>query len=214
MSRMHHEWQCEKCVADPLPEPRWKPGPLMELDAGSVVDLLDDMHARLVQRTARANIYIVGGAALLLAHGRDTATPDVDVARSVVEADEVAQEIARERGLAAHWLNSSAGSWVPPRLECATAAPARNGLTVHLAPPRHLLAMKLVAWRSKDEDDLADLLEVCGLAEASAEEVADVLYEVYTAEDSLPGMLGIAGSDEEATRVEAVARAADALALL
>lgn len=214
MSDLRRAWQCEKCVPDALPAPRWNPGPLKELDAGSVVDLLDDMHARLVQRTARASLYVVGGSALLLAHGRDQMTPDVDVARSVAAADEVAQEIARERGLSATWLNSAAGSWVPPRPDCAMAAPAYDGLAIHLAPPRHLLAMKLVAWRNKDEDDLADLLEACGLAEAGADEVADVLYEVYTVEDSLPGMLGIPGSDKEATRIEAVARSADALALL
>jgi hypothetical protein len=187
---------------------------LKELDAGSVVDLLDDLHGRLLGRSSRASLYVVGGSAMLLAHGRDTATPDVDVARLVGEVDDVAREIARERGLAMQWLNPAAGPWVPPRPDCARAAPTRNGLTLHLAPPRHLLAMKLVAWRSKDEDDLAALLEACGLADSGAEEVADVLYEVYTGEDSLPGMLGIPGSDLDATRVEAVARAADALALL
>ncbi len=151
---------------------------------------------------------------MLLAHGRHVATPDVDVARLVVEVDEVAREIARERGLAMRWLNPAAGPWVPPRPDCATIEPSWAGLTVHLAPPRHLLAMKLVAWRSKDEDDLADLLTACGLADADADEVADVLYDTYTGEDSLPGMLGIPGSDGDATRAEAVARAADALALL
>lgn len=178
------------------------------------MDLFDDMHGRLVVRSARASLYVVGGSALLLAHGRAIATPDVDVAHSATVTDEVAREIARERGLAMHWLNSSAAPYVPPRPECARAEPSQDGLVVHLAPARHLLAMKLVAWRAKDEDDLADLLVACGLADAGAEEVADVLYEVYTAEDSLPGLLGIPRSDPAATRVEAVLRAADALQLL
>ncbi|HTW16644.1 MAG TPA: hypothetical protein VMF51_16030 [Nocardioides sp.] len=210
---MTQPWQCPLCASGDFPAPRWAPGPLKELDAGSVVDLLGDLDARLAARSARVSLYVVGGSALLLAHGRSVATPDVDVARSVVAADQVAREIAVERGLSMTWLNSSAGSWVPPRPECACAGPAREGLTVHIAPARHLLAMKLVAWRPKDEDDLADLLVACDLADASADEVADVLYEVYTAEDSLAGLLNVGRSDPDETRREAVSRAADALAL-
>jgi hypothetical protein len=207
-------WQCTTCANADFPEPRWAPGPLKELDAGSVVDLLDDLDARLEARGARVSLYVVGGSALLLAHGRSIATPDVDIARAVAAADEIAREIAVERGLTMHWLNANAGPWVPPRPDCAVEPAAREGLTVHLAPPRHLLAMKLVAWRPKDEDDLADLLVACDLSAASAEEVADVLYEVYTAEDSLPGILGVPGGDPQKTREDAVARAQDALDLL
>lgn len=212
--RVSLPWQCLTCTPREFPEPRWAPGPLKELDAASVVDLLDEVHRRLLERDARVSLYIVGGCALLLAHGRSIATPDVDVARSVEAADQVALEIAADRGLAMSWLNSSAEPWVPPRPECACAEPAQDGLTVHLAPARHLLAMKLVAWRPKDEEDLADLLTVCGLAGADADDVADVLYEVYTVEDSLAGLLNIGSCDPKATRWEAVARAKDALALL
>lgn len=206
-------WQCVECVPA-LPPALWAPGPLKELDAGSMVDLLGELHARLLARSAPAGIYLVGGAALLLGYGRTIATPDVDVARAVAVADEVARELARERGLAMNWLNAAAGGWVPPRPACARVDPDRPGLMAHLAPARHLLAMKLVAWRPKDEDDLASLLEVCGLADASADQVADVLYEVYSAEDSLAGMLNVPRADELGTRQEAVARARDALRLL
>lgn len=210
---MSRAWQCAVCAFGEFPEPRWSPGPLKELDAGSVVDLFDDLHARLLDRLARVSLYVVGGSALLLSHGREIATPDVDVAWLAAAADEAAREIALERGLAMSWLNSTAAPWVPPSSECAQRPPT-YGLTVHLAPARHLLGMKLVAWRPKDEDDLVALLRVCGLADASAEEVADVLYEVYPVEDSLPGLLSVTGSDPEATRLEAEARAQDALALL
>lgn len=179
-----------------------------------MVHLLDDLDARLSARNAAVSLYIVGGSALLLAHGRSIATPDVDIARAVAAADEIAREIAVERGLTMNWLNAAAGPWVPPRPDCALEPAERLGLTVHLAPARHLLAMKLVAWRPKDEDDLADLLIACDLSDADEDEVADVLYEVYTVEDSLPGMLSVPGGDAETTREEALARARDALALL
>jgi hypothetical protein len=132
-------WQCAVCARGEFPEPRWSPGPLKELDAGSIVDLLDELHTRLLDRRARVSLYVVGGSALLLAHGRDLATPDVDIARSVAAADEAAREIAIERGLAMSWLNSAAAPWVPPSPECTQIPPSHDGLTVHLAPPRHLL---------------------------------------------------------------------------
>lgn len=207
-------WQCPHCTPAQLPTPRWAPGPLLELDAGSVADLLDDLHDRLRERSARAAVYVVGGAALLLAHGRNLATADIDVAHLTTPVDDAARDLAHERGLSMRWLNASAAPWIPPRPECALDEPAHDGLTVHLAPPRHLLAMKLAAWRAKDEDDLADLLEACGLAGASADQVADVLYETYTVEDSLAGMLGVPGHEDAAVRDEALARAAAALALL
>lgn len=207
-------WQCDECASIPFPSPRWSPGPLKELDAGSVVDLLDDLDSKLARRGTAASLYVVGGSAMLLAHGRSIATPDVDIARTVDVATRAAEEIARERGLSMKWLNSAAAPWIPPRPDCALRLASRPGATVHLAPPRHLLAMKLVAWRPKDEDDLADLLIACDLAQATAEEVSAVLFEVYTAEDSLPGLLGIPRSDAEATRLEAIARARDALTLL
>ena len=92
-------WQCRECSTTDLAQPRWAPGPLKELDAGSVVDLMDDLHRRLAERDARVSLYVVGGSALLLAHGRSIATPDVDIARTAAVAVEVAEVIARERGL-------------------------------------------------------------------------------------------------------------------
>lgn len=172
-----------------------------------MVDLFDELDRRLAERPARVSIYVVGGSALLLAHGRDIATPDVDIARSSVTIHEVALELAQERGLRKDWLNASAGGWVPAHPDCACLPATRTGLTVHLAPASHLLAMKVLALRAKDEEDLVDLLDICDLAHASSTEIADVLYEVYSGEDELANHLGIPHSDPEATRVEVLRRA-------
>ena len=52
-------------------------GPL-ELDAAAMRALLAELDARLRERGVAASIYVVGGAAMALAYGRDDVTPDID----------------------------------------------------------------------------------------------------------------------------------------
>lgn len=58
--------------------------------------------------------------------------------------------MADKHGLTEHWLNDAASPWIPPRAKAARRRPTEPGLTVHIAPPEHVLAMKLVALRRKD----------------------------------------------------------------
>lgn len=62
--------------------------------------------------------------------------------------------MADKHGLAEHWLNDAAGAWIPPRPVAARRRPREPGLTVHIAPPEDMLAMKLVALRRKDRPDI------------------------------------------------------------
>lgn len=52
-------------------------GPL-ELDAEAMRALLAELDERLRERGVAASVYVVGGAAMALAYGRDGATPDID----------------------------------------------------------------------------------------------------------------------------------------
>ena len=74
---------------------------------------------------------------------------------------------------------------------------------MHVAPPEHVLAMKLVAARRKDRPDIRLLIQRCGMVEATAEGYADLLERIYAGEGLLAQMLAISG-DEEAVRREAV----------
>lgn len=176
---------------------------LLELDARRMRSLLAELHERLKVRDVKASIYLVGGAAMTLEYGRDGLTPDIDAVVSHQAVIEEAQVLAAHHGLPTNWLNSNASGWVPPRPGWARRRPAELGLTVHVAPPEHVLAMKLVAARRKDRPDIRLLIQRCGMVDFTAEEFANLLEQVYTGEGLLAEMLAISG-DEEAVRREAV----------
>jgi len=93
---------------------------------------------------------------------------------------------------------------VPPRPEWALTKPTKPGLTIHIAPSEHVLAMKLIATRRKDRPDIRLLIREVGMEDALPEEYADLLARVYDGEGLLSTMLGIREDDRAATRTEAI----------
>lgn len=179
-------------------------GPL-ELDAEAMRALLAELDERLRERGVAASVYVVGGAAMALAYGRDGVTPDIDALASHRAVAEEAKAVVGRHGLTEHWLNGASGPWIPPRPKAARRRPSEPGLTVHIAPPEHVLAMKLVALRRKDRPDIRLLIEHLEIADASAEDYADLLERVYSGEGVLATVLNIPGDDPEAIRTEALA---------
>lgn len=177
----------------------------LELDAAAMRDLLAELDQCLRERGVAASVYLVGGAAMALAYGREGVTPDIDALASHRAVFEEARAMAEEHGLAEQWLNDAAGPRVPPRPKGARRRPTKPGLTVHIAPADHVLAMKPVALRRKDRPDIRLLINHLGMLDASAEDYADLLERVYTGEGCLATVLNIPGDDPEATRTEALA---------
>ncbi len=91
--------------------------------------LLDDLSAELTARGARAELFLVGGAALAVAYDATRATRDLDAV--FIPADVVRQAaatVAEHRGLAEDWLNDAGergSSPVPPRTRSASTPATR-----------------------------------------------------------------------------------------
>lgn len=177
----------------------------LELDAVAMRTLLAELDERLRERGVAASVYVVGGAAMALAYGRVSVTPDIDALTSHGAVGEEARAMADMRGLTEHWLNDAAHPWIPPRPRAARRRTTKPGLTVHIAPAEHVLAMKLVALRRKDRPDIRLLIEHLGMTDASADDYADLLERVYSGEGRLATALNIPGDDAEAARIEALA---------
>ncbi len=145
----------------------------MEDSAGLSRDDLDrlftELEAVLAQRNIRAQIQLFGGAAIILAYHADRLTDDVaavfaprdavlDAASTVAQAS-----YWQSRGLSDGWLNDDVSRYLPfTWLELAPDTNARF-LEVSIAEPEQLLAMKLLASRSSDKDDIALLVQHLGL---------------------------------------------------
>lgn len=123
---------------------------------------------------------------------------DLDAIASDQAVFDEANTIAAERGLPPHWLNDAAQPWLPPRPPEALRPRTGPGLDVHIAPPEHLLAMKIIAFRDRDVDDIVDLASALNLTTASAEQLADLVAGVYGTPERLALALG--GPDKDAPR--------------
>ena len=76
--------------------------------------LLDDLSAELAARGARAELFLVGGAALAVAYDATRSTRDLDAV--FIPADVVrraASAVAEREGLAEDWLNDAVKGFLP-----------------------------------------------------------------------------------------------------
>lgn len=139
-----------------------------------IVELLTELGQLLQDRGIEGEIYLVGGGAMLLGYSRSTVTKDLDGIYTPSEIiEEIADQMAAARpdlALMPGWLNSQVLPLLP-RVQDSGAWQALElpGLTVTVASPEHLLAMKARASRGvRDFIDVAvltDILQITTLNE-------------------------------------------------
>ena len=149
------------------------------LDRAAIDRVLRRLAERLHQRGVIADLYVFGGAALALAYDARRATRDIDavfVPHGVVLAE--ARAVAEEFDLPPWWLNEQASSYVAPGGDPnAPRVVDLPGLRVTAASPEHLLAMKAVAARPRDRDDLRFLVNQLQLS--TADQVVALCARVF-----------------------------------
>jgi hypothetical protein len=157
-----------------------------DLNREEIESALAELSDELSARNVKARIYLVGGAAMVLAFDARFSTGDID--GSVHPTDEVlavAAEIGERRGLDAGWLDNSAPVFIPVSKE-PDWQPIRKYGTVEIAAAdkRSMLAMKMRVGRgSRDREDIKFLVKKCGISSVAG---ARKLYDEYFPEDPLP----------------------------
>lgn len=131
-----------------------------------VVSVLTELGARLDARGIHGDIYVVGGTAMLLGYDRLVVTSDIDAVYTPADViEEVVSQMHSEKPqLGRDWLNSKVLPLLP-RIADTGAWEALNvpGLTVSVASPSFLLAMKARASRGRrDLEDVGVLTEILG----------------------------------------------------
>lgn len=141
---------------------------------------------RLARRGVVADLFVVGGAAMALAYDSNRVTRDVDaifVPHGVV-VDE-ARTVAAELGLPSWWLNEQASVYVSGKDDPGKRRVFDHpNLRIMVASPEHIFAMKAMAGRDRDIEDLRRLGALAGVA--SAEAALEVCRDFYPDETPSP----------------------------
>jgi hypothetical protein len=157
-----------------------------ELDRAEIIELLTELGRRLQASGVEATLYVVGGAAIAIQFDSRRVTKDIAAIfhpETTVRA--VAETLAAERGLPKRWLNDSAAAFAPGPSDDVDAIPFEApGIAVSIASPRHLLAMKMAAFRPTDRPDLEVLFGALDVT--TPEQAADIATEVYGDHHALP----------------------------
>jgi Nucleotidyltransferase of unknown function (DUF6036) len=151
----------------------------MLLDREGVLRAFGALNEELGRGGTRADVSVVGGAAMAVAYDARRATVDVDAVFSpTTEVRSAARRVADRLGLDEDWLNYGAKAFIPGPDPGRTNVFEGAHLQVAVASPRFLLAMKLLASRvERDQDDIRTLYELCGYT--TAEEGLRLVTSTY-----------------------------------
>jgi hypothetical protein len=156
------------------------------LDRAAIEDAFRRLGDRLARRGVVADLYVFGGAAMALAYDARRATRDIDAVFHPhgIVLDE-ARAVADDLGLPHWWLNEQASAYVAPGGDAAAPRVFDHpGLRVSAASPEHLLAMKVLAARRRDAEDIRFLIGHLELT--SVEQVLNLCSYVFPDEE-VPG---------------------------
>lgn len=132
------------------------------LTAKDIRRLFELLNAELAKSRVRGELFVVGGAVMCLAYAARPATRDVDALfRPAKQVREAASRVAAQAGVEPGWLNDAVKGFLGERGEFERFLELDH-LTVMLAQPQYLLAMKCLAMRIgaefHDEADIRYLL--------------------------------------------------------
>jgi len=133
----------------------------------------------LEARGVKADLYVVGGAALTLAYKARPSTRDVDaIFKRKNEVFKAAAQVAREQTLPDEWLNDAAKKFLGRPDRRPRPILDLPGVRIMAGSPEYLLAMKVLADRhDRDRGDLRFLIRLLGIK--SLKQAERLFSEVY-----------------------------------
>jgi len=133
-----------------------------------ILDALNALADELRQRGVKGKLFVVGGAAMVLAYSARRSTRDVDaVYEPKSDIYDAARAVAEREGLPDDWLNDAVKAFAPGEDPNRRIIFSTDSLEVAAASPEYLLAMKLLASRAEqDVEDIRTLYGLCGFKNA------------------------------------------------
>lgn len=156
------------------------------LDVRRLRALLAELSESLRARGEHAVLFVVGGAAMVLAYDAHRSTRDVDALfRPAVAVREVVGEVAARDRLQPDWVNDAVKGFLPGDDECPRTVFESENLLVQVPSPEYLMAMKIFSGRDdRDLDDAARLFRLSGMS--TAEQAIELVGRTYPEHLLLP----------------------------
>jgi predicted nucleotidyltransferase len=138
------------------------------MDRSEIEECLREVGAELAAQRLMGEIVIVGGAFMTLVLRSRDATKDVDAyldPKTATAIRAAVAVVASRHGLAPDWLNDAVKGFFTSTPEIAPWA-EYPGLRVNAVTPQYMLAMKALAGRPQDADDIRSIAEHLGITTA------------------------------------------------
>lgn len=142
---------------------------MSSLSRRKIFQALQALSDELERRDLHGDVFVVGGAAMVLAYSARRVTRDIDaIFEPKVAVYEAARVVAEDEGLPDSWLNDAVKAFAPGEDADRRVIFSTSALEVAVASPEYLLAMKLLASRvDQDVDDIRTLYGLCGFTTTS-----------------------------------------------
>lgn len=144
-----------------------------------ILRALERLSEILETRGVKADLFVIGGAAMTVAYRARPSTRDVDaIFKRRNEVFKAAGQVAREQGLPDEWLNDGAKKFLGRPDRRPLPILDLPGVRLMAASPEYLFAMKVLADRhDRDRTDLRFLIRRLGLK--NLKEAVHLFSEVY-----------------------------------
>lgn len=160
------------------------------LDRKKLEALFAELDVELDRIDASAEVYVAGGARMAFGLSDGRVTSDVDAAFRKTEGPvgQALAAVAERNGLAPDWINSAMVGSAPTSADTgeSTLYEGRR-LRIVGASPKRLLAMKVMALRDKDHNDIRALMKITGVG--SVEQIETLVKEEYAYDQPGAGAL-------------------------
>jgi hypothetical protein len=152
------------------------------LDKEQILALFAKLDQKMLEAGIEATLFVVGGAAIALSTGTERVTTDIDASYDNPGLSSIIAEIAAEEGLPKNWLNNSIRhtlSYFGDDEHPKTVYSAQM-LSIQVASPEFILAMKLASRRPKDGADIALLMKTLDIA--SPADLIEIVKKYFKAD--------------------------------
>lgn len=151
------------------------------LNAENVRQFLDEVDKEPGHGRGKVEMYVAGGARMLLGLRDNRSTNDIDgvIREGHGRLIEASRRVGRRHNIGDNWMNEEMSLSLPRKRDSGEVTLyTGNRLVIRGASKKHMLAMKLHAHRAVDISDAAAIVDLMEIHDtATAQKIAEDVYE-------------------------------------